>query len=285
MSEFRPGRFQMLPTVIKNLLIINGLVFLAQVTLENLYGYRMEDLFGLHYWGSELFKPHQIITHLFMHGGFGHIFTNMFALWMFGSALENIWGPKRFLIFYMICGIGAALCHMGVLTYENMQVAKEAQHFYAHPSFETFNTFYQQNPGLNNYKITEGRNELTIQGFVDAWRNLPPESYEWVFRAKLYVGKYIQDFANVPTVGASGAVFGILFAFGYLFPNNTLFILPIPFPIKAKYFIGGYILFELFLGIRNAGDDNVAHWAHLGGALFGYLLLKFWNKRNRRTLY
>ncbi|MRG46386.1 rhomboid family intramembrane serine protease [Chitinophaga sp. SYP-B3965] len=185
----------------------------------------------------------------------------------------------------MICGLGAALCHMGVLTYENMQVVKDAQHFYAHPSFDTYNTFFQEYPSLKNYTLKEGNTELPMQSFVDGWRNLPPESYDMIFRAKLYVSKFIQDFANVPTVGASGAVFGILFAFGYLFPNNYLFILPIPFPIKAKYFIGGYILLELYLGIKSAGDDNVAHWAHLGGALFGYLLLKFWNKRNRRTLY
>lgn len=284
MSEFRPGRFQMLPLVIKNLLIINGLVFLAQVTLENMYGYRMEDLFGLHYWGSELFKPHQLITHLFMHGGFGHVFFNMFALWMFGSALENIWGPKRFLVFYMICGIGAALCHMGVLTYDNIQLSKAAQNFYANPSFDSFNVIYEKY-GLGALKIVEGRDEMTLQSFRDAWSTMPPESYDMIFRAKGFVADFVRLYANTPTVGASGAVFGILFAFGYLFPNNYLFILPIPFPIKAKYFIGGYILLELYMGIKNAGDDNVAHWAHLGGALFGYLLLKFWNKRNRRTLY
>ncbi|WP_343304910.1 rhomboid family intramembrane serine protease [Chitinophaga niabensis] len=284
MSEFRPGRFQMLPLVIKNLLIINGLVFLAQVTLENMYGYRMEDLFGLHYWGSELFKPHQLVTHLFMHGGFGHVFFNMFALWMFGSALENIWGPKRFLVFYIICGIGAALCHMVVLTYDNMQVVKAVQHFNADPAFDTFNVIYEKY-GLGNYVISEGNQQVSLQSFRDAWSTMPPESYDMTFRAKLYLAKFVETYANIPTVGASGAVFGILFAFGYLFPNNYLFILPIPFPIKAKYFIGGYILLELYMGIKNSGEDNVAHWAHLGGALFGYLLLKFWNKRNRRTLY
>lgn len=284
MSEFRPGRFQLLPLVIKNLLIINGLVFLAQETLSNLYGYQMEDLFGLHYWGSELFKPHQLVTHLFMHGGWGHIFANMFALWMFGSALENVWGPKRFLVFYMICGVGAALCHMGVLTYENMQVVKSVQHFNANPSFDTFNVIYEKY-GLGNYSSGEGSQTVTMQSFRDAWRNMPPESFDMIFQAKLYLAKFVEAYENIPTVGASGAVFGILFAFGYLFPNNYLFILPIPFPIKAKYFIGGYILLELYLGVQNSGGDNVAHWAHLGGALFGFLLLKFWNKRNRRTLY
>src|SRR6478752_7146536 len=114
MSEFRPGRFQILPIVIKNLLIINGLVFLAQVTLSNMNGYDLSNVLGLHYWGSDLFRPHQFITHLFLHdtSNFFHLLSNMFALWMFGSTLENVWGPKRFLIFYMICGVGAALCHM-----------------------------------------------------------------------------------------------------------------------------------------------------------------------------
>ncbi|WP_208728441.1 rhomboid family intramembrane serine protease [Chitinophaga alhagiae] len=284
MSEFRPGRFQMLPLVIKNLLIINGLVYLAQVTLKGVFRYDLTDMFALHYWGSDLFRPHQLVTHLFMHGGFAHLFFNMFALWMFGSILENRWGPKRFLIFYMVCGLGAAFCHLGVVTYDNMQLSSAVQHFSNNPSFDAFNTIYDKY-GLGNYTMFEGPQEIPMQSFRDAWSVQPPESYDMVIRAKIYLGKFIEAYRDVATVGASGAVFGVLFAFGYLFPNSYLFILPIPFPIKAKYFVGGYILMELYLGFKNSAGDNVAHFAHLGGVLFAYILLKIWNKHNRKTFY
>jgi len=138
MNEFRPGRFEILPMVIKNLLIINGLVYLAQVTLGPMIGDWVTDRFALHYWGSDLFRPHQLVTHLFMHGSFGHLFMNMFTLWMFGSTLENVWGPKRFLIFYIICGIGAALCHLGVLTYDNINLTRDVEAFLRDSSFSNF---------------------------------------------------------------------------------------------------------------------------------------------------
>lgn len=275
MSEFRPGRFQMLPLVIKNLLIINGLVYLAQITLEKMNGYDLSGLLGLHYWGSELFMPHQFVTHLFLHdpSSFFHLLSNMFALWMFGSTLENVWGPKRFLIFYMVCGVGAAFCHMLVLTYDNVQLSNYIGAFFANPSFDTFAAFQRK------FEIPN------FQGFYDAWSNEPAESPEMIRLGKLYLSEYLEIYRNMPTVGASGAVFGVLFAFGYLFPNSMLFIIPIPFPIKAKYFVGFYILMELFLGFRNSAGDNVAHFAHLGGVLFAYILLRIWNKRNRRTFY
>lgn len=275
MSEFRPGRFQMLPLVIKNLLIINGLVYLAQVTLGNMYGYDLSTLFALHYWGSDLFMPHQFVTHLFMHdpSSFFHLLSNMFALWMFGSTLENVWGPKRFLIFYIICGIGAAFCHMLVLTYDNVQITHYVGAFFNNPSFDTFAAFQSK------FDVPD------FKGFYDAWSTKPAESPEMINLAKYYLAGYLDSYRNMPTVGASGAVFGVLFAFGYLFPNSMLFIIPIPFPIKAKYFVGFYILMELFLGFRNSAGDNVAHFAHLGGVLFAYILLKIWNKRNRRTFY
>ncbi|WP_241559160.1 rhomboid family intramembrane serine protease [Chitinophaga barathri] len=244
----------------------------------------LDVMFGLHYWGSDLFRPHQIITHLFMHGSFPHLFFNMFALWMFGATLENRWGPKRFLIFYMVCGIGAALCHLGVLTIDNVRLTSAIQDFNVNPSFDSFVKIYDKY-GLENFTITEGAKEYPMQSFRDAWSAMPPESGDMVFRARLYLSNFVELYRNIPTVGASGAVFGVLFAFGYLFPNSYLFILPIPFPIKAKYFIGGYILMELFLGFKNSSGDNVAHFAHLGGVLFAYILLKIWNKRNRRDFY
>src|ERR1700759_966105 len=139
MTEFRPGRFQILPTIIKNLLIINVLVFIAQQTVEKSGNPDLlNNLFALHTWQSTLFKPWQFITHLFMHGSIGHIFSNMFALWMFGSVLENLWGPKRFLTFYIVCGLGAALMHMTVLYFETNSLLEGYNSLKQHFNFGNF---------------------------------------------------------------------------------------------------------------------------------------------------
>ncbi|WP_298707434.1 rhomboid family intramembrane serine protease [Chitinophaga sp.] len=275
MSEFRPGRFQVLPLVIKYLLIINVVVWLAQVALQSMYGFSLSDFLGLRYWGSEHFRPHQFITHLFLHdeSNFLHVFSNMFALWMFGSTLENRWGPKRFLNFYLICGLGAAFCHEAVLTYENMQLTNLAQQFYDQPTLDNFRVI------VSKYNLDQ------MQSYVEAWSQLPPDSDQMVWQARHFVSVFVEQYRNVPTVGASGAVFGVLLAFGYLYPNQYLFIIPIPFPIKVKYFIGGYILWELYVGFKNQAGDNVAHFAHLGGALFAYILLKIWRERSSPRSY
>lgn len=275
MNEFRPGRFEILPLVIKNLLIINGLVFLAQNTLEATMGNKIIDLFALHYWGSDLFKPHQFITHLFMHGSFGHLFMNMFTLWMFGATLENVWGPKRFLIFYMICGLGAALCHMSVLTYENINIAKDIHTFLADPTYGNFALIdrkYDLNSGVYN-----------VDGLLNALRQYP-DNEQVVQTAKIFLQEFLGKYRDTATLGASGAVYGILFGFGYLFPNTLMYIYFL-FPIKAKYVVGFLIVMELVSGFQNTAGDNVAHFAHLGGVLFSYLLLKVWNKRNRSHFY
>jgi membrane associated rhomboid family serine protease len=233
MKEFRPGGFQVLPVVVKNLLIINGLVFLAQITFGQ-NSHQLENLFALHDVHSVFFRPHQLVTHLFMHGGFEHIFFNMFALWMFGSILENYLGPRKFLIFYMASGLGAGLLHLGVLYMENAPVMEFFQHL---PSDQQAELLYS--PGFR---------------------------------------------VNTPTVGASGAVFGCLAAFGYLFPNSLIYLYFF-IPIKAKWFVILYAVGELFLGIRNSAGDNVAHWAHLGGAIVGFLLVYYWKKNRHRHFY
>ena len=233
MREFRPGGFQVLPTVVKNLLIINGLVFLAQVTFGKT-SFQLENLFALHDVHSVFFRPHQLVTHLFMHGSFTHILFNMFALWMFGSVLENYLGPKKFLIFYMASGLGAGLLHLGVLYMENAPV-------------------------------------------MEIFRHLPLAQQEELL--------YSPNFrVNTATVGASGAVFGCLAAFDYLFPNSLIYLYFF-IPIKAKWFVILYAAGELFLGIRNSAGDNVAHWAHLGGAIVGFLLVYFWKKNRHRRFY
>lgn len=238
MTEFRPRGFQVLPLIVKNLLIINALVFLAQKVFENTTTFSIENYFALHDVHSVFFKPHQLISYMFLHGGFDHIFFNMFALWMFGSTLENYWGPKKFLIFYLLCGIGAGLLHLGVLYFENEALIKET---------------YKQIALLN-------------------------EADQLPMLRNMY-GKI-----NTPTLGASGSVFGCLAAFGYLFPNSLIYLYFF-IPIKAKWFVILYGAMELFLGIQNSAGDNVAHWAHLGGALIGFLLVLYWNKTNRRKFY
>jgi len=234
MTEFRPGSFQMIPPVIKNLIIINVLVFLAQETLGPVIKASMVNLLALHDLHSVFFRPHQLITYLFMHGSWDHILFNMFALWMFGAVLENYWGAKRFLIFYMVSGIGAAVCHLAVLYHEMSPV---------------MDMFHQISPD---------------------------QQLELLYSPNFKV--------NEPTVGASGAVFGCLAAFGYLFPNSLIYLYFFV-PIKAKWMVLGYAAIELFSGIRGSAGDNVAHWAHLGGGLFGLLLVIYWNRNNRRNFY
>lgn len=165
-----------------------------------------------------------------------HVGMNMFILWMFGSILEDYWGPKRFLTFYLICGIGAAVAHLAVLHMELMPDLAQLRNYFSEERQQEI----LQNPG---------------------------------------------SIFNSPTLGASGAVFGCMAAFGYLFPNNELLIIPIPFPIKAKWFVLGYAAIELFAGIEPTAGDNVAHWAHLGGGLVGLLLVIYWNRSNRRNFY
>lgn len=244
------GRFNILPPVVKNLLIINGLFFLGSFIVGNRFGVDVFHLLGLHYWTSEGFKPYQIVTHMFMHGDLGHILSNMFALWMFGSVLENFWGGKRFLIYYFVTGLGAAIIH-------NLTKAID---------------IYNLSQMLDPTVLATVKNE----GYAVILRG------EEVFTNP--VAEALNRAINTPTVGASGAVFGILLAFGMLFPN-TLLYLYFAIPIKAKYFVIAYGAFELFQGLRNDPGDNIAHFAHLGGMLFGFLLIKYWNKNNRKSFY
>jgi len=240
---YRPTSFRELPEIIKNLLIINGLLFLATISLES-YGIDLTQLLGLHQFQSEDFMPHQLITHFFMHGNFTHLFFNMFALWMFGKILENVWGAKRFLTYYLITALGAAALHLGVSQYEIMSLQS------------------QINPSDLNILLENGKQVLEGN-----------QNYTHPLMGKLNL------LINTPTVGASGAVFGILLAFGMLFPNTLLYIY-FAIPIKAKYFVMIYGALELYSGLSNNPADNVAHFAHLGGMLFGYILLKYWQKNN-----
>lgn len=217
-----------IPTITKNLLIINVLFYMGTLALQK-YGIDVHSLFGLHFFKASGFRIYQLVTYMFLHEGFQHIFFNMFAVWMFGSVLENVWGPKKFLIFYLVCGIGAGV------TQELVQ--------WAHYSLT-----------LANYDSVNMAGRIIM---MDQYLNM------------------------MLTVGASGAVYGILLGYGMTYPNNAIYIIPFPFPIKAKWLITGYIVLELVLGLSNNPGDNVAHFAHLGGMLFGYLLLMYW-KNNRK---
>ena len=235
-------QFSHLPEVVKNLLIINGLFFLATLTLQN-QEIDLTKMFALHQFQSPDFKPHQLITHMFMHANFTHLLFNMFALWMFGKTLENMWGGKRFLTYYMITGFGAALIYVGYIQFQINTISSNIDS-------ETYNMI-----------INKGNNLLNNnQNFIDP-----------IF------GK-LNLLINIPMLGASGAVYGLLLAFGMLFPNSLIYLY-MAIPVKAKYFVGGIGVLALISGIGNNPGDNVAHFAHLGGMIFGIILLKYWKKK------
>ena len=209
----------------KNLLIVNFLTFVATWVLQ-LRGVDLTQLLGLHFFLASDFHFYQFFTYMFLHGGFTHIFFNMFALWMFGSVIERVWGPKKFIFYYICCGIGAGVVQE-LVQYVNYSIEGLAAYQYVNAS------------GV----------QMTTEAYINMWT----------------------------TIGASGAVYGILLAFGMIFPNERLFIIPFPFPIKAKWLIVGYVAIELFSAMSGPGD-GVAHMAHLGGMLFGFLMIKYWQK-------
>lgn len=277
-QQFRPRGFNLLPTVVKNLLIINGLMFIAQIMVDRTFGIRLEDHLGLHYIGSQAFRPWQFITYMFLHGDIGHIFFNMFALWMFGYALENVWGPKRFLLYYLVTGIGAALVHYFVIFIEINPAVTAMNNIIANPDAGAIFDFIAQYP----LKISQYSGDIYIQlrKFQGALETLSmnPDNRQALQTAVNFLVDYKEYYLNLPNViGASGAVFGILLAFGMLFPNTLIYIYFL-FPIKAKYFVIIYGLIELFYGFSGA-DSNVAHFAHLGGMIFGFFLILYWKKK------
>lgn len=191
--------------IVLNLIIINSLVFVAQMVLDKTMNFT--GWLALYAYNSEFFEPYQLVTHMFAHGGFFHILFNMYALWMFGAVLERVWGPKKFLIFYLVCGLAAGVAQM-----------------------------------------------------------------------------FAMD-VNGSAVGASGAIMGLLAAFAYLFPDTKFYILPFPFPIKAKFMVAIYAAIDLFGGLHPGAADNIAHFAHLGGMVMGFILVIIWGKSNTKTFY
>ncbi|MFH2143661.1 MAG: rhomboid family intramembrane serine protease [Bacteroidota bacterium] len=267
MEQYRPGKFGMLTPVVKNLLIINVIFFVATYAVLNAFNYDLTKDLALYFFGSDLFRPYQFITHMFMHGSLGHIFFNMFALWMFGKTIESVWGPKRFLIYYLVTGLGAAALHTLVNWYSISDLQQGAQEFFNNPAPEMFVAF-----------LREYFPEVSINPqYIDAWLALPDSSH-YISESTNLVNELILTKTNIPTVGASGAVFGLLLAFGMLFPNSMIYVY-FAIPIKAKYFVMIYGAIELYAGVMNQPGDNIAHFAHLGGMIFGYFLILYWKKK------
>ncbi|MCF8304031.1 MAG: rhomboid family intramembrane serine protease [Bacteroidales bacterium] len=283
MSEhYRPQGFRLLPPVIKNLLILNGLFFLATFALGSAYGINLIEYLGLHYFAADKFSPFQFITYMFMHGGIAHIFFNMFALWMFGNVLENVWGPRRFLIYYFVTGIGAALVHYLVFYIQINPTLELLNSIIDDPSLQKLNAFVSQ----HTFQINQYSGEIwaEFQEFKTAYQTLQhnPGDHGAMQEALDFMSRYKEYFLNKPNVvGASGAVFGILLAFGMMFPN-TLIYLYFFIPIKAKWFVIIFGAIELYSGFTETGS-NVAHFAHLGGMIFGFVLLKLWYGNVRRN--
>lgn len=240
----RGSIFGQIPPVTKNLIIINFIVWLAMFVLPGKLGARLEDYGGLHYFAASGFNPVQFVTYMFMHstGGFAHIFFNMFSLWMFGTVLERTFGSARFLFYYMSCGIGAGLIQelAWMLTWEN-----------------TLTPILANNVGLD---FPEAREILT---------------------SPLYHAQVSQWLNVFVTIGASGAIYGILLAFGMMFPNAPLYLFFVPVPVKAKWMVAGMIAIELLIGLSESvgRSDGIAHFAHLGGMIFGFLIIYYWKKK------
>ena len=266
MRELSPLGNTLFPPVVKNLLIINGILFFATYAFQQSLGLDLTQHLALFYPTSESFRVWQLFTHLFMHADIGHIFSNMFALWMFGSVIENYLGSKKFLNYYILCGIGASILFMGVRYLEIAPLQKGVDTYISNPTADNFNSFVGDHiPD----RIQPNLNEL-----LDFYSANPTN--EEAKNASVKLSKtYLDSQINSPVLGASGAVFGILLAFGMLFPNTLIYIYFF-FPIKAKYLVILYGAFELFSGVANNPTDNVAHFAHLGGMLIGFILLKFW---------
>ncbi len=240
--------FLALPPVVKNIILLNILLLLANWASKSVFGYDLTTILGLYFPKSDNFRPYQILTHMFMHGNFLHLFFNMYALFMFGGILENVWGPKRFFIYYMVCGLGAAFVHETVIMFQ-----------------------YNKLMGI----IGPDQLQMVLN-----------DGQSYFNEGKVFTNeimKNLQMLLNVPTVGASGAIFGVLLAFGVLFPNTQLMIIFPPVPIKAKYFVFGYGIIELVLAVTQPGS-NIAHAAHVGGMIFGYILIRYW-RNTTKTLY
>jgi membrane associated rhomboid family serine protease len=253
--------------VVRNLILMNVVVFILSQLLDKLYHDVVTANLALFYFKSPLFKPFQLVTHMFMHANLGHLFFNMFALWMFGKVLESVWGSKRFLLYYMITGIGAAAFYTFVNYIQYSQIESAILAFRNTPSPDLYAEIFRKYFSGEDGDIS----------FMSRWVG-DPQNSAYISQAFQNLTQNYFSLINIPTLGASGAVFGVLLAFGMLFPNTELMLLFPPIPIKAKWAVLGYGVIELFFGLTGF-DSGVAHFAHLGGMLFGFILIKYWNTK------
>ncbi len=262
--------FRSLTPVVKNLLLITiGVFVLTSFLLPGLQAW-----FALYYIESGKFMPFQFLTYMFMHANFWHLFSNMFGLFIFGPLLEQFLGPKKILILWMVCGIGSGVMYSGYTAYQMNQLDNQLESFYNNPNPEVFNQFVSD----NRHMFKPG-----IYDFIDDYsRN--PDNPTYIQRAEDSMRYIRESKANVPMVGASGALFGVLIAFGMFFPNTQLFLLFPPMPVKAKFLVLFYGLYTVYSVLMNNPMDNVAHFAHLSGLIIGAILVTFW-KKNRTSFY
>ena len=242
-EEYRPAGFRLLPTVVKHLLIINAICYLAYYVLAQRGIINLNAICGIYSLQTGEFRPWQPITYMFMHCSFDHLFFNMFSLWMFGSLLERVLGSKRYLIYYVVCGLGAAFVQELVWQFSWQSILANNV---TGPAASSVTEIIKA--------INEGHAAFTMNDFYN----------------------------SLITIGASGAVFGILLAFGMLFPNMPMYIIPFPFPIKAKWMVLGYGLIELFFGVSHT-MNGVAHFAHLGGMIAGIIIILYWRHNGTLT--
>ena len=259
---------------VKIILIINIISYFLIPIIGRILSVDEVHILGLHLPSSPFWKSWQYISYMFMHGSLAHIFSNMFGLFMFGRVLESIWGTKRFVIFYFVCGIGAGALNSAIGWFEMNSLYDQYNLFLENPS-----------PSILSRIVTENiaHPSQEVWNFIDAWID-NPSSRMYIEEGKTLFSRIIDLNINVPMVGASGAIFGILLAFGMLFPNTELYLMFIPIPIKAKFFVIGYGMLEIYLGLQQNVGDNVAHFAHIGGMIFGFILLKIWGN-NRKLFY
>ncbi len=260
-----------LPPVTKWILLINGAIFLIMVFAESSnLGRSIFSTLRLYNFQSPNFNPYQLVTHMFMHGGLTHVFFNMFAVFLFGRVIESVWGSKRFFILYILSGLGAALLHMSITSLQLSSLYESIQVFKSSPSPDLFWEIIKPYTYMLNEKVSSFAN--------DFYEN--PNNGNMITQATYILDSVYKELVNIPMVGASGAVFGVLAAFAVLFPNVELMLIFLPIPIKAKYFVPIYAIMELFLGVANFSGDNIAHFAHLGGAIVGFIIVFIW-KRNQ----
>ncbi len=263
---------RMTPAV-KNLLIINILFFASQIVMGRSLGINLDDYLGLHYVTAHNFGVWQLVTFMFMHANISHIFFNMFALWMFGTAIESALGTKRFVAYYLACGIGSGIIQELAVGFDLRPMISAVDALLSDPTTANIQDFLS----TTAHAVSIESQQLINTFIKDYNATVGADPTAATTMAREFAQQYQQMYidANV-TVGASGAVFGILLAFGMIFPNMRIMLLFPPIPMKAKWFVLIYGLIELFGGIHGGDYDNVAHWAHIGGMIFGFILLRAW---------